>query len=203
MIRFLVLLQTFIFQSRFEDLVRRAETYESGQKIFGLKVSEYPVLNQRKKDINLLSKLYSLYLLVLKRIDGYAEMQWASVDMVEIIAEVTDFQSRCRKLPKGMYTWPAFIDLKQKIDDFNETCPLLELMTADAMKERHWQQMSELVKYNFDITNPKTTLGYVLEAPLLNYKDDIQVRHECYSILIQNKIPKTHIRLNLGHLRWC
>lgn len=179
-------MQTFIFQSRFEDLVRRSETYESGEKIFGLKPSEYPILSQRKKDINLLSKLYSLYLLVLKRVDGYAEMPWSTVNMVEIIAEVTDFQSRCRKLPKGMYTWPAFIDLKQKIDDFNETCPLLELMTIDAMKERHWDQMSELLKYNFDITNPKTTLGYVLEAPLLDFKDDVQVdSNDCYQLKAQ------------------
>lgn len=175
----MLMLQTFIFQSRFEDLVRKAETCERGEKIFGLKVSEYPILNQRKKDINLLSRLYSLYLLVLKRIDGYSEMPWSSVDMVEIIGEVTDFQTRCRKLPKGMYTWPAFIDLKKKIDDFNETCPLLELMTTEAMKERHWNQMSELVKYNFDITNPKTTLGHVLDAPLLKYKDDIQVYNDC------------------------
>lgn len=130
--------------------------------------------------------MYSLYLLVLKRVDGYAEMPWSTVNMVEIIAEVTDFQSRCRKLPKGMYTWPAFIDLKQKIDDFNETCPLLELMTIDAMKERHWDQMSELLKYNFDITNPKTTLGYVLEAPLLDFKDDVQVdSNDCYQLKAQ------------------
>lgn len=171
----LFLLQTFIFQSRFDDLLRKAETFESGEKIFGLKVSEYPILNQRKKDINLLSKLYSLYLLVLKRVDGYLEMPWSTVDMVEIVAEVADFQARCRKLPRGMYTWPAFIDLKQKIDDFNEACPLLELMTNEAMKERHWNQMKELVNYDFEISNPKTTLGHVLAAPLLEYKDDIQV----------------------------
>lgn len=35
---------------------------------------------------------------------------------------------RCRKLPKGMRDWPAYLELKKKIDDFSETCPLLELM---------------------------------------------------------------------------
>lgn len=149
--------------------------YESGEKLFGLSVSEYPILHQRKKEFNLLSKLYSLYLLVLKKIGGYSEIPWMSVDINDIIAEVSDFQLRCRQLPKGMQTWAAFIDLKKKIDDFNETCPLLELMTSDCMKERHWEQMDALLKYNFDVENPKTTLGYIMEAPILEFKDDVQV----------------------------
>lgn len=147
--------------------------YESGEKLFGLKVTEYPILHQRKKEFNLLSKLYTLYLLVLKRIDGYSEIQWQSISIEDIISEVSDFQLQCRKLPKGMQTWAAYIDLKKKIEDFNETCPLLELMNSESMKDRHWSQLNELMNYDFDVENPKTTLGHVMQAPLLKFKDDI------------------------------
>lgn len=40
-----------------------------------------------------------------------------------------------------MKEYNAFNNLKKRIDDFNETCPLLELMANKAMKERHWERM--------------------------------------------------------------
>lgn len=93
-----------------------------------------------------MNKLYGLYLQVNHSIDGYFDILWSDVDTDIILAELQEFQnrlvpfwiplivwniwkcSRCRKLPKAMKDWPAFIDLKKKIDDFSETCPLLELM---------------------------------------------------------------------------
>ena len=83
-------------------------------------------------------------------------------------------QHRCRKLPKGMKEWPAFNDLKTKIDDFNETCPLLEMMANKAMKDRHWQRISTATSHSFDIHSENFQLRHIMEAPLLQFKDDIE-----------------------------
>lgn len=165
--------RAFMFQNRFDDMWRRFEMYQTGEKLFGLPLTDYPILHQRKKELNLLNKLYSLYLVVLKTIDGYFEIPWLDVKMDEVIAEVTEFQNACKKMPKGMQTWKAFIELKTKIDDFNETCPLLEVMTSRAMKDRHWNRLDELMEYSFHPDEPQTNLGKIVAAPLLKYKEDV------------------------------
>lgn len=78
---------------------------------------------------------------------------------------------RCRKLPKGMKDWQAFLDLRRKIDDFNETCPLLEMMSNKAMAERHWQRISVLTKKQFDIESENFTLGQPLHTSCSSRSD--------------------------------
>lgn len=82
--------------------------------------------------------------------------------------------NRCRKLPKGLKEWQAFIDLKSKIDDFNETCPLLEMMANKAMKDRHWERIAALTSHPFEVHSETFLLQHIMEAPLLAFKDDIE-----------------------------
>ena len=166
--------RVLIFQSRYDELYRRYEVYSSGEKLFGLQVHEYPMLHKRKREFNFLNKLYSLYLQVMKSIDDFSDSPFIEINMEQINTEIQDFVNRCRMLPKGMKDWPAFIDLKKKIDDFYESCPLVELMASDAMKERHWTSLENIMQMKFDIHSATFTLGIVIKAPLLKYKDDIE-----------------------------
>uniref|UniRef100_A0A1B0GQ26 Dynein, axonemal, heavy chain 5 n=1 Tax=Phlebotomus papatasi TaxID=29031 RepID=A0A1B0GQ26_PHLPP len=138
-----------LFQNRFDGMWRRLQTYQSGEELFGLPQTDYPELGQIRKELNLLQKLYKLYNDVIDR-------------------------NRCRKLPKGLKEWPAFHALKRTIDDFNDMCPLLELMANKAMKPRHWQRIMEVTKYTFEFDSEGFSLKNILEAPLLKYKEDIE-----------------------------
>lgn len=85
-----------------------------------------------------------------------------------------------------MKDWPAFNDLKKKIDDFNETIPLLELMANKSMQGRHWQRIQNVAnyKFDFDVTSDQPMdqvmenvhLKDIMSAPLLPVKDDVEVR---------------------------
>ncbi|XP_012885023.1 PREDICTED: dynein heavy chain 8, axonemal [Dipodomys ordii] len=163
-----------IFQANFDDLWRKFVTYSSGEQLFGLPVTDYEVLHKTRKELNLLQKLYGLYDTVMGSISGYYEILWGDVDIEKINAELLEFQNRCRKLPKGLKDWQAFLDLKKRIDDFSESCPLLEMMTNKAMKQRHWDRISELTGTPFDVESDSFCLRNIMEAPLLKNKDDIE-----------------------------
>lgn len=139
-----------------------------------METTEYPELVQIRKELNLLQKLYKLYNDVIDRVSSYYDIPWGDVNIEQINNELMEFQNRCRKLPKGLKEWPAFHALKRTIDDFNDMCPLLELMANKAMKQRHWQRIMQITSYNFELESEGFCLKNILEAPLLKHKEDIE-----------------------------
>lgn len=85
------------------------------------------------------------------------------------------FLHRCHKLPRGVKQWQAFFDLKKTVDDFSECCPLLERMSSKAMMPRHWKQITDLTEHTFDVESETFKLRNIMEAPLLRYKEEIEV----------------------------
>ncbi|XP_061094941.1 dynein axonemal heavy chain 5 [Conger conger] len=165
-------LQTF--QAQFDELWRKYITYSGGEELFGLTVKEYPDLQRIKRELSILSKLYNLYNSVIESVSGYYDIQWCELDIEKVNNELQDFQNRIRKLPKALKEWQAFNDLKKTIDDFSETCPLLDMMANKAMMARHWQRLSELTGHSFDVDLENFALRNIMEAPLLKNKEDIE-----------------------------
>lgn len=44
-----------------------------------------------------------------------------------------------------------------------------------AMKDRHWKRIAKITGYSFEVESPTFTLRNVMEAPLLKFKDDVEV----------------------------
>ncbi|KAL2308160.1 hypothetical protein Nmel_001164 [Mimus melanotis] len=163
-----------IFQAKFDELWRKYLSLSDGEELFGLPITEYPELHKIKRELTLLQKLYSLYDTVTSSIDRYNEMLWNDLNIEKINSELLDFQNKIRKLPKALKEWQAFQDLKQKIDDFTESCPLLEMMKNKAMLSRHWEKIAQVTGHQFDVDSESFTLKNVMDAPLLKHKEDIE-----------------------------
>ncbi|EPY86356.1 dynein heavy chain 5, axonemal [Camelus ferus] len=163
-----------MFQNQFDNIYRKYLTYTGGEELFGLPVTQYPQLLEIKKQLNLLQKIYTLYNSVIETVDSYHDILWSEVNIEKINSELLEFQNRCRKLPRALKDWQAFLDLKKTIDDFSECCPLLEHMASKAMMERHWKRIAALTGHSLDVGNETFKLRNIVEAPLLKYKEEIE-----------------------------
>ena len=162
------------FQNQFDSLWRQHTSYIVGAQLFGILHEEHEGLDPIRKELNLLQRLYKLYNDVIESVAGYNDLNWADVNVEDINNDLVEFSNRCRKLPKALKEWPAFHALKKIIDDFNDVCPIIELMSNKAMKYRHWDKIQKVIKYKFSLENKSFPLKNVLDAPLMTFKDEIE-----------------------------
>ncbi|XP_047128865.1 dynein axonemal heavy chain 5 isoform X1 [Hydra vulgaris] len=164
-----------IFQIKFDELWRKYQTYSGGEELFGMPVTEYTELQNVKHDLGLLTCFYTLHDSFMDSLNRYYEIQWSEVNIERISLELLDFNKRTKRLPEESKCWPAFIELNKTIEEFIECCPLLEMMSNPALKERHWEQISLVTSYQFPaICSDYFTLRCLMNAPLLKFKEDIE-----------------------------
>ena len=162
-------------KTEFQELEQIWRSLEAGERLFGMPITPYAELEQVAAELALLSSLYNLYTDVLSTIDGYGDLLWASVDCDVMHGQISLFTSRCRKLNKKMKEWPAFVELKQKIDEFNDLLPLLVLLRSKTLRERHWITIAKIagqepLNRNVDIFK----LHHVLELNMVKNGDDVE-----------------------------
>ena len=164
------------YKREFETLNRKYELYNGGEKLFGLPSQSYPDLAATKKELKLLDQLYTLYQQVISTVDEYKSIPWADVvaNIAQMNETVEQFNERCRRLPKGLKTWEAYVELNKTIEEFLEILPLLTELSKPAMRDRHWKKISQLTGKEFDVEKfHEMKLRTVLEAGLLQYHEDI------------------------------
>lgn len=69
-------------------------SFEGGEELFGLTVTEYPNLQRIRKELGLLQKLYSLYNSVIDNVNGYYDILWQEIDIEKINNELLEYQNR-------------------------------------------------------------------------------------------------------------
>ena len=164
------------YEGEYDILARKKELYQSGEQLFALPITEYPDLENTKKELNLLNKLYGLYRDVMNKMNEYKTILWSEVvdNIDQMSSEMEGFAARCKKMPKRLRDWEAFLDLKAKIEDFQSILPVLYELSKDSIKQRHWDEIRELTGHELHVEDTEFKMQDLIDANLVEHKDDIE-----------------------------
>lgn len=150
------------------------ERYQDGERLFGTPVTDFPAITENKRVFNLLKKLYDLYNKINRSINTWSNTLWNRLKIDEITESLLDYANKCRKLPSGLKQWPTYLELKDKIDEWSEKIPLIEMMYKNGLKERHWTMLENITNTRLPVNDNDFALKDIMAAPLLENKDEVE-----------------------------
>ena len=164
------------FKEEFEIRTRKSDLFAVGETLFGLSHQSYPVLDQTRTELGHLSQLYDLYVSVNDSVTEWKSIAWSSSECRSLIdtqikPQLENYGNRCKKLPKQLKDWPAYVELRSTIDHLSEVIPLLIELTKKSIMPRHWEKLMGLIGLA-----ELSSLGPLLdssEVDLVKFKDEI------------------------------
>ncbi|RHY79984.1 hypothetical protein DYB26_013670, partial [Aphanomyces astaci] len=149
------------FEKKMEATRVRQAVLKKGLDIFGIEETLNDGFVQTEKELELLQQIWAFF-------DEW-ECVWSSwkgnvfgelqVDSME--ATAAQFFKRITKLGKDMKEWPIWGSMKDKIDQFRATLPLIQDLKNDALRPRHWAQLKDEMQSAFDADSKGFTLEKV------------------------------------------
>jgi len=134
-------------------------------------------LEETKKEIDLLGKLYNLYSEVLETFSKWNEIPWTEVNdqLQGMIDQIETYSMSCTRLDKSLKKWSAYDELRQKIEKYQNILPLVRELAKTSVRPRHWDELISKTSKQIPYKLETFTLGILLsEIEVDKYHEDIE-----------------------------
>jgi dynein heavy chain len=155
-------------------LMRKEETkLRSGMKIFNLEMQQYKELKDVSKDIESLEKMWTLQSDWNEHSKKWKQTTFLDLNVEDIQSEIIKFNERLNSMGKEVREWGVWSNLKEDLDKFKRILPLLIDLKSPAIRDRHWEELSDIMNSKLDPKDATFNLKIMMEKGFENYVEDI------------------------------
>ncbi len=150
----------------------RIEQFNAEEEAFGWETTQYPLRLQSFNSLQPYLKLFEIGVEFTNKNKDWMEGPMAKVvpDVVE--QDVTNYWRQLYKLERQFQNQPVSrklaAKLRAKVDEFKEYLPLITTLFNPGMRERHWEQISEIINQDFRPTDD-TNLQKVIDMHIAEF----------------------------------
>ena len=162
------------YRSRISRLQTSKEELTQAQVLFGLEVTAYPEMAMVEASLKSLQMIYVLYEEFKKNTTEWSgTLFFKDLNVDKLNDGMDETQTKLKKLPKVVTQHGVYNIVKEEMEKFKNTIPLLVQLKADSLRERHWKKLLELTGKSFSVDQNTFTLGKLFEMNLGEYIDQV------------------------------
>eukprot|EP01059_Diplonema_ambulator_P000955 TRINITY_DN1073_c1_g3_i1.p1 TRINITY_DN1073_c1_g3~~TRINITY_DN1073_c1_g3_i1.p1 ORF type:complete len:4809 (+),score=2284.26 TRINITY_DN1073_c1_g3_i1:72-14498(+) len=164
-----------IFEGQAAALKERFSLICQAKEALGMDVRDMGKMTALTDDIETLKGVWDKLDGVYKELESLGETNWKAVNSRTVSGSLRTLETKLKNFPSNIRTYSAFLDLSNKIDGLIKINPIVGDLCSEAIKERHWNQIVQLVPNAEGFDNMSTlTLGKVWACDLVKYQHSFQ-----------------------------
>ena len=147
----------------------RIDQFNAEEEAFAWELTQYPQKLQIFTTLQPFLKLYEIGVEFTNKHKDWMEGPMNKVVPDQVDADVNNYWRQLYKLERQFQNQPVArkmaVKLRGKVDEFKENLPLVSTLFNPGMRDRHWDQISEIIGYQFKPTE-ETNLQKVIDMNL-------------------------------------
>lgn len=143
---------------------QREADLRSGLKVFKLPAPPLKELAACERDMELLTALWEIAAEWSVAYDGWKEGKFRDLKVDEMEAAAVNFGKRIIKIGRDVKGWGTWVSIRDTIEAFKRTMPLITDLRNPVLRQRHWQGLMETIGQTFDPFAETFTLGKARSA---------------------------------------
>ncbi|CAM9277540.1 unnamed protein product [Ascophyllum nodosum] len=159
-------------EEKLGQLKDRATELMDYQALLGQNVDEIDILDEVVSDLNLKKRLWTGVGAWRELTSTWLKAPFTEIDAAVLEKNVMTYQRICHQAVKGLPSNPVAKRLKDDVDHFSPTLPVVVDLRNQGLQDRHWDRIHELI--GFEIKGkPEITLGELLEKKVTDFHEEI------------------------------
>ena len=149
-----------------ESLRVRSLELKSGMDIFNIPQPPYKEFVAMDKDLDLLERIWTLVEEWQGLYSVWKDGAFVDIRVEEMEEAAVRIGKNVQKMGRDIKSWGVWVSIKDTVDSFKKTMPLITDLRNPAMRSRHWEQLMEEIGSKFDPTSSSFTLDTILTLRL-------------------------------------
>ncbi|CAG9464381.1 unnamed protein product [Pedinophyceae sp. YPF-701] len=145
---------------------RASDLTRQGMEIFAIPTPPYKELEKTEAELRLLGSIWDVVEQWESAYSGWKDGLFKDLNVQEMEEAAVRIQKTVTKLGREVKHWPLWGWIKETIESFKRTMPLIIDLRNPAMRKRHWQNLMAHIGEQFDPESDSFTLSTVVSLRL-------------------------------------
>ncbi|GMH50243.1 hypothetical protein TrRE_jg3287 [Triparma retinervis] len=161
------------YKSKATDARALQSSLKPGLDIFGIDMIEHKEMKDTERDLEFMNKIWTLQSDWDTVWDKWRGGVFRALDVEEMEMASGNYTKTIGKLRREIASWGVWSAMRNKVDQFKQTLPLIQDLRSEALRPRHWSSLKKEINKDFDQDSQEFTLDKIFSLGLHNYADFI------------------------------